>query len=704
MPLAAAKAAAVPLPDRTAKVFIAIILVVVLARLLGWLFRRIGQPPVIGEILAGILLGASVLGQFHDGSRTLTAVLFPADVTQILKAFANLGLIIFMFIIGLELDLNLIRGNERRAGVISFSSILVPFVGGALLALYLYNQHSQGGLTDGHHVKKLAFALFIGASMCVTAFPVLARILNERGMTRTPLGVIALACAAIDDVVAWSLLAVVSAIAGYTDSPLWEVLAYSALYIAVMFGIVRPLLARFLVPIYQKAGRLTPDVLAFLLVGLILSAWFTDRIGIHFIFGGFVFGVIIPREGTQQLFQEVLERLEQVSVLLLLPIFFIVTGLSVDVTKLTGRSVGELFAVLAVAIVGKFIGAYFASRTQGIPNRRSGALALLMNTRGLTELVLLSVGLKLKVLDVPLFTMLVVMAIVTTIMTAPLLKIVYPDRLVAKEVEEAERAALGIPNAYRVMVVLNDAVTDAPLVKLAADFAASEQPSQVVLSLYAPQTNTPLEIGSGLSIELAEMAAVMGQLEVLAEEVRARGIDCVVLTRFSADPTADAISQVSSISADLLLLSPTVDVEHERLLAGVEITVGSWDGATAIANVPGPVAALARSGDEAEAAIALALRLAAVRGDVLQLIDDGSRRRVAGLTERLERFGVTVQVITAQELTGGIVLIDFEAENSAGAPGVLRVRPNTLQDQSDLAKLIEDGTLVSGQTAATPTI
>jgi Kef-type K+ transport system membrane component KefB len=703
IPAAAAKAAATPLPDRTAQVFIAIVLVVVLARLLGRLFRRIGQPPVIGEILAGILLGASALGQFHDGSRTLTAVLFPADVVQILKAFANLGLIIFMFIIGLELDLKLIKGQERRAGVISLSSILVPFVGGALLALYLYNQHSQGGLTDGHHVKKLAFALFIGASMCVTAFPVLARILNERGMTRTPLGVIALACAAIDDVVAWSLLALVSAIAGYTNSPLWKVLAYSALYIAVMFGVVRPLLARFLVPIYQKAGRLTPDVLAFLLVGLILSAWVTDHIGIHFIFGGFVFGVIIPREGTQMLFQEILERLEQVSVLLLLPIFFIVTGLSVDVTKLTGNSVGELFAVLGVAIGGKFIGAYFAGRVQGIPNRRSGALALLMNTRGLTELVLLSVGLKLKVLDVPLFTMLVVMAVVTTVMTAPLLKIVYPDRLVAKEVEEAEQAALGIPNAYRVMVVLGDAQADAPLASLAADFAASETPSQVVLSLFRPQATAQLEIGSGLSIELAEMAGVMGELEALAEQVRARGIDCVVLTRFSTDPTADAISQVSGINADLLLVSPDANINLERLLAEVEITVGSWDGATTVANVPGPVTALARAGDEAEAAIALGLRLSAVRGRVLQLIDDGSRRRISGLTERLERFGVTVEIITPEQFTGGIVLIDVEADTPASAAGLLRVRPNKLQDQSDLAKLIESGTILPAQPVAAPT-
>ena len=684
-----------PLPDRTAAVFIAIIFVVVLARLLGRAFRRIGQPPVIGEILAGILLGTSLLGQFHHGSRTLTTELFPADVTQILKAFANLGLVIFMFIVGLELDLKLIRGNERRAGVISLSSIALPFAGGALLALVLYHDHSQGGLAPGGHVKKLAFALFIGASMCVTAFPVLARILNERNMTRTPLGVISLACAAIDDIAAWSLLALVSAIAGYTNQPLWQVLAWSALYIAVMFGVVRPLFARYLVPIYRKAGRLTPDVLAFLLVGLILSAWVTDRIGIHFIFGAFVFGLVVPREGTEQLFVEILERLEQVSVLLLLPIFFIISGLSVDLTKLTGKVLGEMFAVLAVAIAGKFIGAYFAGRAQGIPTRRSAALGLLMNTRGLTELVLLQVGLKLKVLDVQLFTMLVVMAIVTTVMTAPLLKLVYPDRIIAKEVEEAEREALGIPNAYRVVVVLGEVSVDAPLVSLAGDLAGSERPSQVVLSLLRPQQTAPLELGSGLSSELAEMAGVMGELEVQAELIRARGIDCVVLSRFSADLTTDAISQVTSVNPDLVVLSPTAAVDRERFLAAVEVTVALWDGEATLA--AGPVTAVAQGGDAADAAIALGVRIAAVRRVTLTLIDDGSRRRITGLVERLDRLGVRVQVVPPEEALDGLVALEVDAPAPIGCTGLLRVRPSRLTDQSELVALFDAGIVVPSQ-------
>ncbi len=689
----AAKAAesSAPLPDRTAEVFIAIVLVVVLARVLSRLFKRIGQPPVIGEILAGILLGTSLLGQFHDGDRTLTEVLFPADVTQILKAFANLGLVIFMFIIGLELDLKLIKGNERKAGVISLSSIALPFAGGALLALALYSSHSQ--LADGQHVKKLPFALFIGASMCVTAFPVLARILNERNMARTPLGVIALASAAIDDIAAWSLLALVSAIAGSTKMSVQEVLGWSALYIAVMFAVVRPLLKRFLLPIYHKAGRLTPDVLAFLLIGLIFSSWVTDHIGIHFIFGAFVFGLVVPREGTEQLFGEILERLEQVSVLLLLPIFFIVSGLSVDITKLTGKVLGELFAVLAVAIGGKFLGAYLAGRVQGIPNRRSGALALLMNTRGLTELVLLQVGVKLGVLDIQLFTMLVVMAIVTTIMTTPLLKLVYPDRIIAKEVEEAEREALGIPNAYRVVVLLGEVSVDAPLISLATDLAASEQPSQVVLSLFRPQHNAPLELGSGLSIELAEMAAVMGELEMHAEAIRARGIDCAVLSRFSADLTEDAIAQVTTTNADVVLLSPAADTDRGRLLAAVEGTVAVWEGPADLAATSEPVTALAREGDAADAAIALGVRLAAVRNRPLALIDDGSRKRISGLVDRLTRFGVTASV-AADQAPHGLVALDLDAPAPAGAVGLLRVRASLLKDQSELDELLNAGPLV----------
>jgi hypothetical protein len=438
---------------------------------------------------------------------------------------------------------------------------------------------------------------------------------------------------------------------------------------------------------------------------MIFSAWITDRIGIHFIFGAFVFGLVMPREGTEMLTTEILERLEQVSVLLLLPIFFIISGLSVDLTKLTGNVLGEMFAVLAVAIGGKFIGAYFAGRVQGIPNRRSAALGLLMNTRGLTELVLLQVGLKLKVLDVQLFTMLVVMAIVTTVMTAPLLKLVYPDRIIAKDVEEAELAALGIPNAYRVVVLLGDAQADAPLISLAGDLAASERPSQVVLSLFRAQDIAPLEVGTGLSVELAEMAAIMGDLEVQAEALRARGLDCVVLSRFSADLTGDAITQVTTTNADLVLLSPTAAMDRARLLSSIEVTVAVWEGPADLASASGPVTASAHEGDAADAAIALAARIAAVRAASLSLVDDGSRRRVSGLVDRLGRFGVQTAIAADGEAPQGLVALELDAAAPSGAVGLLRVRRSLLKDQSELNELLNAGPIgLPSQPPATATL
>lgn len=671
-------------PDHIAEVFLAIVFIVVLARVLAAAFRKIRQPPVIGEILAGLLLGASLLGQFHyDGNKPLTQALFPADVVPILKVLANLGLVIYMFIVGLELDTKLIRGNEKRAGAVSISSVILPFLGGILLGVWLYDRHSQGGLAAGEKVDELAFVLFIGASMCVTAFPVLARILTDRGMQRTPLGVIALACAAIDDVIAWSLLAAVSAIAGQSGDPLWQVFALSLLYIAVMFTVVRRAMG-YVVGLYHRAGRLTPDVLSIMLVGLIFSAWVTDKIGIHFIFGAFVFGVVIPREGAAQMFHEILERLEQVSVLLLLPIFFIVTGLSVDVTKFEGRTLVELLAILGVAISGKFIGARVAARAVGIPPRRSTALALLMNTRGLTELVLLSVGLRLGILDTALFSALVVMALVTTFMTSPLLRLVYPDRILSREIAEAEQAAAGTVPAYRVLVVVDDAETAEPMVDVAAQLAATESPSQVVLTMFPPQESGSLEIGAGMSLELAVMADHLEHLEGLATRVRSRGGDAVVLSRFSADPAADLHEQARSLDADVLLLQAGSPLASGSALADVPVTIATLEGGTTDADAP--LSVLARAGQSGESALALAVRLSRGRGGDLRVIDDG-RRRLGTLLERLGKLGVDVH--PADEVSSGIAVLPVDGTAPPTAEVVLRVRAHAEQDDSELVLLLD---------------
>src|SRR6516164_6928174 len=295
--------------------------IIILARLLGNLAKRLGQPPVLGEILAGILLGPTF---FHGA---ITNALFPPSLIPPLTALADLGLVLFMFVVGYEVDLRLIRGRERVAVGVSTGSVIVPLVLGAALGVWLAHRNPL------HGVSTSTFALFIGTAMAATAFPVLARILTDRGLHRTPIGGIALASAAIADVLAWCLLAVVVALAG--SSQQWKVLL-AIPYAAVMFAVVRPLLRR-LSGFYQRAGRLTPNILATVLAALLLSCYATNWMGLHFIFGAFLFGIVMPRENVLGLREEILESLLQVSLLVLLPIYFVVAGLNINLSSI-GRS------------------------------------------------------------------------------------------------------------------------------------------------------------------------------------------------------------------------------------------------------------------------------------------------------------------------------------------------------------------------------
>ncbi|WP_329787353.1 cation:proton antiporter [Lentzea sp. DG1S-22] len=368
-------------------------LIVVLARLFGRLARYCGQPPVIGEIVAGVLLGPSLF------NGAISNTVFPADVRPSLSALANVGLAVFMFVVGLELPRNLLRGRGSLAVTVSFSSIALPFGLGTVLALHLLSTHPAE--------NRLGFVLFLGAAMAVTAFPVLARLLVDLRLTGTPLGGLALTCAAVDDVAAWSLLAVVAAVSDADGPDQWRLL-FLLPYLAVMRWIVTPVLR-----------RLTGDLTVPGLAGLLMSAAATEWMGLHFIFGAFLFGVVMPGEGTAAL----LDRLGQLSSILLLPVFFVVAGLQVDLTSIGWSGFGELGLILLVAIGGKFAGGYLAARAGGVPPRSSAALGLLLNTRGLTELVILSVGMSLGVLDRSLYSSMVVMALVTTAMAGPLLRL-----------------------------------------------------------------------------------------------------------------------------------------------------------------------------------------------------------------------------------------------------------------------------------------
>ncbi|MEU2260805.1 cation:proton antiporter [Streptomyces sp. NPDC019645] len=389
---------------QTTSLLIGLAIMVVLARLLGALARRLGQPAVVGEVLAGIALGPTF---FHGA---ISDALFPQDTRLLLSALATIGVAVFMFIVGLEWDAALIRGSGAIAPTVSLVSIVLPFGLGTALALYLMQDHGTGDRT--------AFMLFMGIAMSITAFPVLARILTDRGMTRTPLGVVALACASIDDVLAWSVLAGVVAFTGTTGPDQWRILL-AVPYLLGMLFLVRPALRR----LADRRGslRLTPTVFACVLAGLLLSAATSEWLGLHYIFGAFLFGIVLPRTGTERLRREVHERLGQMSGTLLLPVFFLVAGLKVDLSGLDAGGLGDLGLILLVAVGGKFLGAYAAARINRMPVRQSAALATLMNTRGLTELIVLNVGLQLGFIRQDLYSLMVVMAVVTTAMAGPLL-------------------------------------------------------------------------------------------------------------------------------------------------------------------------------------------------------------------------------------------------------------------------------------------
>jgi len=637
--------------------------IIVLARVLGALAKKVGQPPVIGEILAGILVGPTLFGT------AVSRALFPVDIRGPLAGLANVGLVLFMFIVGYELDHLLVRGKEKVAVSVSIGSIVLPFGLGVTLALWLAKNHGVE--------RVLPFALFMGAAMSVTAFPVLARILTDRGMHRIPVGGLALASAAVDDVVAWSLLAVVVTIGG-AGADQWHVIL-AIPFVLLMFFVVRPLLRRLAVA-HQKAGRLTPNILAVILIGLMLTCFATEWLGVHFIFGAFIFGAIMPRAGSvasvsaEALRHEILERLEQVSVLLLLPVFFVLAGMRVDLSKVDLRGVVELALILLVAIVGKFAGAYFGARLQGVRNRQAAAVATLMNTRGLTEIVILTVGLQLGILDSELFSLMVVMALVTTVMAGPLLSLIYPRKRVERDIAEAEKAALGLTDAYRVMVVVDSPGTDDGTAALGADLVGRHRPAEVVLSHLLPyQTPGRLEVGSGLSGELLEMTRVMGELDQLAAPVRARGIEAPVLARLSADPVRELPAQVAGTEPEVLVVSASHPAYAElrcaaagRLVTVMQPLPASWEA----------VAVRLDSGDHADATLQIAAQLAAAR-EVELVVDAGGRlaRRVNAVVDELTKHGLRVRL--GADAPYPCLIVANDGGRVDGAHLVVRTEPDS---------------------------
>jgi Kef-type K+ transport system membrane component KefB len=398
-----------------------IIVILGVARLVGRLFRRIRQPQVVGEMAAGVLLGPSLLGLLAPG---VYGYLFPADSLGYLNAISQIGLLIFMFLIGLELDLNNLRGRGRTTVITSQISIVVPFVSGVLLAMLLYPALSK------EEVPLPLFAIFFGTALSITAFPVLARILSERKMLRTELGAVAIACAAVDDVTGWIILAVLMLLARATETalPLWAILLGVAVYVVIMLFPLRRLLC-WIEDYYQQIGHITQGVLALILLFALGSAWTTEFLGIHALFGAFLAGVIMPRH--HGFVHALTEKLNDFTVVFLLPLFFAYTGLRTSVGLLDSAELWLYCGLIILVAVGaKMFGGSLPARATGMSWRNAFALGTLMNTRGLMELVLLNIALDIGLINSTLFTMLVIMALTTTFMTAPLLEWIYFRRVV----------------------------------------------------------------------------------------------------------------------------------------------------------------------------------------------------------------------------------------------------------------------------------
>jgi len=401
-------------PNALLHVLLALAAVVIVGRLFARVFVSIRQPPVIGEVIAGIALGPSLLGRLAPD---VYSYILPSSVAPFLNVIAQLGVILYMFLVGLGLNAARVRMRAHATVAISHASILAPFILGSVLALYLYPRLSTSA------VPFTSFALFMGVAMSITAFPVLARILSDRGLTESELGIVALTCAAVDDVTAWCLLAFVVGVAQAKIQGAAVVALLTLGFIGIMVLLVRPIVVRFASRSYDCDP--TPEQIGAALAAMLLAALTTEMIGVHAIFGAFLFGAVVPHDSG--LARVLIERSKDVVTILLLPAFFAFAGMRTRIDLVSGTSAWTICALIVlVATAGKFGGTFIAARVTGLDSRAAASLGILMNTRGLMELIVLNIGLDLGVISPVLFTMMVLMALATTIATTPLVDLLVP--------------------------------------------------------------------------------------------------------------------------------------------------------------------------------------------------------------------------------------------------------------------------------------
>lgn len=598
------------------QVLLALAVVVGVGRVVGLVFVRLGQPVVIGEIVAGIALGPSLLGLLPG---KLDERLFSAEVLPYLGTVSKLGIVLFMFVIGLELDMSVVRRSGPRAAAISLTSIMVPFLLGVMVVgPVLFDRYPSAPKADGSAVGMTPFALFIGISMCGSAFAILARILAERDMFKLPLGATLVACAAIDDLVVFTLLAVTIAVAGGGGvGGVVVTLGQLCLIVIALVAVVRPLIERLVLRPYRRTHRLAAEQMGIVFLFLMLSSWATAWIGVSELIGAFLFGAVIPREpaapnDSPRLFPALAGTVEGVSVQLLLPVFFVVAGQGVVLGGLGVGDIAPAVGILAVAWFGKFAGGAGAARLTGVPRRQSLAVGTLLNTRGLAELVVLGLARDSGVISTEVYTMLVIMAVVTTISSGPLLRVVYPDRVLRRDIAAAERAAAGVATD-RALVFLQDAEDGHSLIDLAVAFGGARPTSAVTLVQFVP-----MEAGFGA------VAEALVPLQALRKRCEEAGVSCVVVCRPSARIADDLVVEVRRVAPDAVLMtssSPELVAALNAEGADVVQMRGAVDVSAGLAAPGGP-------GRHERAALELAVRLS---------LHDGVPLHVGSMSRQMQR-------------------------------------------------------------------
>ena len=545
--------AAVPAPsdNPVLLLLVQVGLILGLSRIMGILFARMRQPQVVGEMVAGIMLGPSVMGWIWPHAQQL---LFPADSVALLNLLSQIGIVFYLFLIGLELDPKLVSSRGPAMVVTAISSIAVPFVLGVVLTLTLYGTSL---FDDPTGQRRWVAALFMGAAMSVTAFPVLARILTERNLQKTPLGASAIACAAVNDVAAWVMLALVVGVAhaaGSGGKTALRTLVLAVGYTAVVFLLIRPFLRR-LEQIYQRQTRLSQNVVAAIFLLVLGSAWVTGAIGIHAMFGAFLIGCVMPK-GTDFV-RHVTERLEDFIVIFLLPIFFAYAGLQTRIGLLNSPQLWTYAAVvLGVASCGKLVGAAVPARIFGSSWREAMAIGVLMNTRGLMELVILTIGLQLHVITGSIFAIMVLMALLTTFMTTPLLHWVYPIRRLTPA------RKLGEKRAFSVLIPVADPRSGGPLLRMAEMLVGSGPDKGRIVALHLRRMEDRGEFRSGLA------EGRVDPLRPLLEHATKNQVAVEPLSYVSRDVPLDVARIARDVGVDLVLIGFHRPVFGKTILGG----------------------------------------------------------------------------------------------------------------------------------------